>query len=244
MNNAQQSHFNMLRGEECVPTSYVQAYYGLTWPLPDGASDAFQQYHNSLPCSKQCSDDSVSRYELEGFISRANLLPHKWMAARLGMKEESLDKVLNGLGKLGMQQKRYVVLPGFVAESLAEDIIRFLPDMRFRIFADHDSYCERLHGELGEALDIRVEALFCATSDHLQDNPRRFAMYFDCLTLEPVSTRYSVWLDFHKPLYLPPDRCSKLFYAKNRGELGQFIMGGEPEDVDKYEAFLKRGDHV
>ena len=48
------------------------------------------------------------------------------------------------------------------------------------------------------------------------DYPRQFASDFDCVTLAPVSGKHQIWLDFHKPLDLPPDRCSKLFYVENR----------------------------
>lgn len=244
MNVEQQGRFHMLRSGECIPTGYLQAYYGLTWPLSDNARDSFKQYRDSLRRPKQCPDDSVSRYEIEGFMSRANLLPHKWMAARLGMQDISLAKVLDGLDKLGMQRQRYAVLPGFVAESLTEDIIRFLPGLKFKTFRDHNAYCERLHADLKQTLQIDVQRLFCATSVAMEDYPQRFSMHFDCLTLEPVSTKHSVWLDFHKPLNLAPDRCSKLFYAGNRDELKPFIMGSEPEDVGEYVAFLEGGAHA
>jgi hypothetical protein len=74
--------------------------------------------------------------------------------------------------------------------------------MRFRTFGDHNAYCERLHAELRKA-GIQIEQkeqLFCATSTKLEEYPRRFAMHFDCLTFEPLSTKHSVWLDFRKPL--------------------------------------------
>jgi hypothetical protein len=243
MNDEQQQRFDMLRSGECIPVAYVQAYYGLSWPLADNAGEAFQQYRGNLRRPKQCPDDSVSRYEIEGFMSRANVLPHKWMAARLGMMEDSLDELLGHLPQLGMQPQRYAVLPGFVAESLTEDIIRFLPGLKFKTFRDHNAYCERLHADLKQALQFDIQRLFCATSVAMEDYPR-FSMHFDCLTLEPVSTKHSVWLDFHKPLNLAPDRCSKLFYAENRDELKPFIMGSEPEDIGEYVAFLEGGAHA
>ena len=103
--------------------------------------------------------------------------------------------------------------------------------MRFRTFADHNAFCERLHAEIGKA-GVDVEPLFCATSTKLDEYPRRFAMHFDCLTLEPLSTKHAVWLDFRKPLNLPPDRCSKLLYAEDREQPSTpaDIPDDEPEE--------------
>ncbi len=87
---------------------------------------------------------------------------------------------------------------------------------------------------------MEVERLFCATSDRLQEYPRRFAAHFDCLTLELLSTKHSVWLDFRKPLNLPPDRCSKLVYLENRDMLKPFSAGtGEPDNLSEYERFVE-----
>jgi hypothetical protein len=186
----------------------------------------------------------MSRYDLEGFMAWANVSTKKWMAVRVGMSEPSLEDLLAKLDALGMQRVRYEIGSEFVADSLSDDLARYVPALRFLTFGDHIAYCERLHAELAKTLGLTVQRLFCATSDRLQEYPRQFAAYFDCLTLEPLSVRHSMSLNFPKPLYLPPDRCSKLFYLENHEVLKRFIAGSsEPEDLGEYEQFLASGQH-
>jgi hypothetical protein len=69
-------------------------------------------------------------------------------------------------------------------------------------------------------------------------------MHLDCLTVEPVSATHQMWLDFRKPLNLPPDRCSKLLYVENRDLLRPYCAGTqEPEDLGEYERFVELHCH-
>jgi hypothetical protein len=161
------------------------------------------------------------------------------------MDEASLAELLGKLDEFGMQPTRYVVGSEFVAEALSEDLTRYVPKLRFRTFGNHNSFCERLHVELQNAVGIKVTPLFCATSTRLGEYPRRYALYFDCLTLEPLSAGHSAWLDFRKPLNLGPDRCSRLFYVENRDALRTFTAGrAEPDRLEMYEQFLAGGHHA
>jgi hypothetical protein len=241
----QERRLEMLRSGPCVPLGYIRDYYGLDWPLSGAAAAAFEQYRKTLRRREPCPADRLSRYELEGFMARAEAVTRKWMGARLGMDEASLDALLSRLEAFGMQRGRYEIGNAFVAESLPEDLARYVPGLRFRTFRDHTAFCERLHAELTNSVDLRIKGLFCATSERLREPRRRYAAYFDCLTLEPLSTEHSVWLDFQKPLNLPPDRCSKLFYVENREALRPSSAGtAEPDNLDEYEQFLAGSRHV
>jgi hypothetical protein len=177
-------------------------------------------------------------------MSYKAVLTKKWMGARLGMSEASLDALLLKLDAFDMQVDRYRIGSEFVYESLSEDLTRYVPGLRFRTFGDHTAFCERLHAELKKVIGLEVEPLFCATSNRLQEYPRRFAAHFDCLTLEALSTTHSVWLDFRKPLNLPPDRCSKLQYVENREMLRPYVAGtGEPEHLGIYERLVGSAAH-
>ncbi len=93
-------------------------------------------------------------------------------------------------------------------------------------------------GLLGTAI-AKVQPLYCATANRLEDYPRQFASNFDCITLNPVSGKHQVWLDFRKPLNLGPDRCSNLFYVENRDALRPYCAGTqEPDDLEGYVQFL------
>ena len=242
MDDNQRRRLEFLNEGEFVPRRYVADYYGLPCPLARETEAALRKYAQTLQQGPTCPDGMLSRYELEGFMLRAEILPRKWMAAELGMTSASLAELLKKLDQLGMPANRYVVYSELVAGSLSTDLVRFVPGMRFRTFANHGDYCRQLHVALKEELNLEVQPQFCATSVCLGEDPRLYAAQFDCLTLEPLSRKHSVWLDFRKPIQLPPDRCSKLFYAENRDVLRSLCAGtGEPQDIDEYEHFLAKG---
>jgi len=235
----EQHRFDMLRQGPCMPSEYARDYYGMSWPLPEDVRPDYEAWASRLRCPSSCGEGQFSRYELERFFQQQNITPKKWMGARLGMELTSFDTLLGRLKDIGMQPQRYVVYSDLVAESLFADIVTNLPRLKFRIFSDHNSFCERLHAELAKELEIKVQPLFCATSDRIEDYPRQFASNFDCITLTPLSVKHQVWLDFRKPLNLGPDRCSKLLYAENRDALRSFCAGTqEPDDLEEYTHFF------
>jgi hypothetical protein len=161
------------------------------------------------------------------------LLTRAYAAARLAIQPESFDQLLPLLPRLGLS-KKYAVYPGIIDESLAEDLVKSLPGLRFRTFGTHDSFCELLHHALGKAVDLEVKPLFCFTADELGEQ-RMYAYTWDNITLRPLSAKHSVRLDFQKPLSLAPDLCSKLFLAQHWGELKPFLAGHDaPRDLAKY----------
>lgn len=223
----------------CVPSQLVEEYYGLKWPFQGELENDFQIWRKRLQRPKDCGEDRVSRYEIEAFLQQKRILPKRWMAAIFGMEPESIDKLIAKLDRLGLRPQRYLPYDGIVASELSEDIVPALSGLRFRTFGDHNSFCARLHAEIESALAVKIEPLFCKTSTEMQEYPRQFAKYFDCLTLEPLSVKHTVWLDFHKPLSLGPDRCSKLFYTSYRERLSPFCAGTrEPDDLEVYEQYL------
>jgi hypothetical protein len=246
MTTKQIERFEMLASGPCVSLKFVRDYYGLDW-VSRPVTPLFARYAGSLARRVSCPVDRLSRYELEGFMARNDIVTRKWAGVRLGMSVESLDALLDKIESLGMQASRYVFDTDFVADSLREDLIRNMPGLRFRTFADHTSFCERLHAELRNEVGLEVERVFCNTSDRLEEYPRRFAEHIDCLSLEPLSTKHSMWLNFRKPLNLPPDRCSKLLYVENpenRELLRTFIAGtGEPDNLGDYERFVEHAQN-
>ncbi len=244
MNEHEQEYFGCLSSGEFAPEQYVSDYYGLNWPFEGELLADFNIWVNKLRLRKTCPAGAVSRYELESFMQAKNIISRKWMAIRLGMDLKSFDEISQRLDELGLRSQRYLPYDQMAAESLSEDIVPSLPGLKFRTFGDHNSFCERLHADLNNVLSIVIEPTFCATSDELQEYPRQYAIAFDCITLKPLSTKHSVWLDFRKPLILGPDRCSKLLYAANREQLSKFCAGtSEPHDLEFYVNFLKGQDN-
>jgi hypothetical protein len=239
MNELERQRLSFLIAGPCVPVEYINAYYGLPWPFPDDLSQDFGAWQTQRRRRVNCHDGHVSRYDLETFMQQKDVMPKKWMGARLGMTVASLDGLLSRLPDLQMRPQRYVVYADLIADALYNDLAPNLPGLRFRVFSDHNSFCMRLHADLHKVLGIDVQRLFCSTSARMGDYPGQIASDFDCITLEPLSGKHQVWLDFRKPINLRPDRCSKLFYAENREVLRTYSFGQrDPEDLEAYLHFL------
>ena len=208
MTEQEQQRFEMLRQGPCVPPDYVSGYYGLPWPVEGEFGQDYQRWVSKLRRRQTCEGGWTSRYELESFMQQKRVVPKKWMGAQLGMSIASLEQLLARLGDIGMRLNRYEVYKELIAESLADDIVTELPGLKFYIPRDHNSFCARLHADLDKELGIKVQPLFCATSDRMQDYTKQYASNFDCITLDPLSVKHQLWLDFRKPLNLAPDRCS------------------------------------
>jgi hypothetical protein len=157
------------------------------------------------------------------------------MGARLGMQETSVGELLKRKDDFGLIPQ-YEYADELVLESFKDDLPRSLTSLRFRTFGSHNDFCRRLHAAIKLEHNIEVEPLWCNTSQELQETPVLYANNFDCLTVAPLSTRHAIWLDFHKPLSLPPDRCSNLFFVQNRAILEPFTAGSTvAENLELYE---------
>ena len=223
---------------------YILGYYGLTWPFEGELVHDFQLWRNQAHKQINCAQDQAPRYMIESFMQQKHVVSRKWMAARLGMTEASFNELAQRLHEIGLRPQRYVVYPRMIAESLPEDIVPALRALRFRTFSDHNSFSERLHAALLDELGLHVDPLFCATSLVMQDYPRQYANNFDCITLEPLSGRHQVWLDFRKPMNLGPDRCSKLLYFENHNALEAYRAGTREPDLTAYEQFIGAQGHA
>lgn len=237
-----------------VDMAYIKAYYGLEDPtgLPDLMSDlsAVRGTLRKLPPDQP---EKLDRVVLETLFSTRHVLPKKWAAARLGMNEWLFELVFSNRKKLPIpMRKSYLEYDCLIDESFLNDLNGALPAFRFVTFSDHENYCDRLHDALRTALGLSDEQLaagklWCATDQAMNnvglgDYPRRFGYYFDCITCEPLSPAHATWLDFAKPLFLSPDRCSKLLYAKYEAEISSWKAGTRgPDDLDTYREAVEKG---
>jgi hypothetical protein len=217
----------------CVDIEFLKETHAINW-LPDEQFDHdFNAWSATFRKDKPCGDGKAHRYAFEQFLQSQKLLTRAYASARLGMQPESLEELIQVLPRIGLS-KRYAVYNGIIDESLSEDLVRSLRGLRFRTFGTHDSFCELLHGALRDTLGLTIRPLFCGTADDLGEQ-RMYASTWDSVTLRPLSTKHSVWLDFRKPLSLAPDRCSKLFFAANYDELRGYLAGREePRDLRYY----------
>ena len=88
---------------------------------------------------------------------------------------------------------------------------------------------QKIHEKLKEN-GLKVTPVYCATSVSLEEREPLFASNIDDFTGEPVSEKYSLWLDFKKPITLKPYICSLKTYALHRNILKEYLMGDEPEE--------------
>jgi hypothetical protein len=221
----------------CVDSDYLDRLNGITWPVDAQFNRDFEAFLRRR--GNPCDDGKVNRYAFELFLQSQDLLTRNDSAAGLGMQPESLDKLLPELPRIGLS-KKYQVYMGIIEKSLGDDLVRTLPGLRFRTFGTHDLFCEYLHHELNESLGLSIQPLYCATADRLGEQ-RMYASTWDNITLLPLGAKHSVWLDFNKPLSLPPDRCSKLFCAENYDEMRPYLFGREePRDLASYSERTRR----
>jgi hypothetical protein len=178
--------------------------------------------------------DQVSRFALEHFFQQQKVLPIKWAAAKLGMTRSSLETAMIALEESGRVNAVRAGSENLVPEDIDRVFIQALPSLQNRIFANHDKFCGRLHEaigtELAAYLPVPIVPLHCITARQLHHDNPDFAYSFCVVTDEPTGLRYRVWLDFGKPLNLPPDTCSFVAYfdKSNTDVLQKYLMQQEP----------------
>lgn len=231
---------NLSRRE--VDPVFLSELHSLTWPFTGELATDFERAMQGSGLRPALMDERAPRFHIEWFLQLQQLDSIRFAAANLGMTPESLVGLIPRLPELGLR-RNYLPYPGvsLVDHSLADDLTRSLPAMRFKTFETYTSFCQSLHEALRTEIQFDVEPLYCATQAEMagEENERPLiASTWDDLTMLPLSVKHQVWLDLGKPMSLPPDRCSKLFYARNREELhGRLAGRGEPRDIRVYLRF-------
>jgi hypothetical protein len=226
--------------EEYVSFQFIGQYYGISLiePKPNVMPEILEDCcnwavrHNLQPLG---GPDTwfFSRLVWERYLQAHDAKTYRWAAAQIGMTEDSLCKVLKKLPPTGLQN--HSTRCGLIVGDLKKDLLDFLPGMKHKFFRDYSVFCQKLHMCVEESLGVHVEPLYCATSVAIKEEPLRFAHDFDCITLMPLGLTHQVWLKLGKPLSLPPDRCSKLFYVRNSEQLRPLLITSrEPDDLEKY----------
>ena len=243
MDQTEQQNFDNLSIGPMVSADYVQSYFGIPWPFTGDLLEDFDRWRESLRNQAAIDNENASRYEIEGFFQSQDITTKKFMAAQLGMDEDSFDRVTvhPKLRWLSLQPHRYFIYEGtgIVANSFANDLKMSLHNLRHRTFGNFNAFCHRLHEDLRTRLTVsHITKLHCSTSEELGEATVQTAAAFDCISCKPVSTMHSEWLDFGKPLRLEPDRVSKLLYARNLEVLGPYLAGTREPDLTRYQQFI------
>lgn len=225
MNLIEEKRLEYLKTNKGNFEEYFVDYYGLSFPFSQDASEDFETCRTLFRRRHKSF-----RQDLEMFFQDQRILPKKWMAAQLGMTVESMDQVIQNLWKIGMRSQRYCFYKEFICKTLRDDLIDHLEKIRFKTNDNHNDFCNGLHDSLNNKLGIKIQGLYCDAANHL--NKTDFAYDYDCITCLPLGPNQQVWLDFGKPIYMCPDRCSKLYYKQNRETLRIFNRHNELEDTE------------
>jgi hypothetical protein len=242
MDHQQEQRFANLSHADVEPR-FLLELHGLEWPFRGELLSDFEQMLANFRHRPELADDRAPRFHIERFLDLQELDSPRFAAAKLGMTQDSLQALLPRLPEIGLRTnyEPYRGI-GLIGRSLSEDLTRKLPGLRFKTFGTHDAFCELLHKALKNVLGFDAVPLYCATQDEMaaaENGYRMFAATWDNLTMLPLSVKHQVWLDLGKPLSLAPDRCSKLFYARNRERLiGHLVGRGEPRNMDTYLSFV------
>jgi len=219
----------------CIGAEFAKEYFGSDICHNEGLMLDFGKFLSQHNRADACTANQVHRYLMETFFQTRRMWPRRWTAWELGMEEASLQEVIRKLPEHGLSRS-YVYYGLLIDEALKADVEELLATFRFKLFQDHNAYCKALHEGLSEVLGVHVEAKRCRTSQRLgKEDPPNYSREFDCLTLEPLSEAHALWLNFGKPISLPPDRTSKRTYLEYRALLHDHLAGTlPPSDLDQY----------
>jgi hypothetical protein len=217
--------------KEWAPFDVIDLLYGIK--KEEKLLGGFRAWSSRLRRPKEVErSDSINRWSFEAYLQQSGLLSVKMAAGRLGMTKESFEEVLAKLEERNsIADKMVKISDQVVPESLVRSFHELFPDVRFKVFGNHSSYCKTLHQAIEKELKIEAQSIHCVTSEALGDDPSDFAYQFDCLTGDPIGLRYQVWLDFGKPFFLSPDACSLKLYEKNERYLKKFVLAGRLPEV-------------
>lgn len=228
--STQESHRLQALRRDYIPKLDTEDLVGVNPFDPDleGRLVAFARQHRRK--TPALHGEQVSRHTLEGFLQEYALLPARSAALRLGMTGASFEATLAALETRGLLLPGDIWPNGLVRVELVDRMPSRIPDLtEHPVFNSQTSYCLWVHGLLRDRLGVEVEQCHCATSISLGQSPPELAFDLCCISHEPVSLKYRVYMNFGKPLRLPPDVCALHVLARNRAELEPFVLGSMPD---------------
>lgn len=136
MSESEQHRLEMLRNR-FVDVEYIADYYGLAdFPAQAELISDIERYRVTMPHVEEVPAGLFDRYALEGFLQARGVLPLKWAAAGVGMRQELFEQILERRLELPTPlREEYVLYDSLVKSSFADDVGRVLPALRFRSFA-------------------------------------------------------------------------------------------------------------
>lgn len=219
---------NLLRARDWA-TEEISRWFGVSF-----AGENYRILQQFLIWSEQnveaafTEPRAINRSRFELFLNARQWITKKSAALALAVTERSLEEILKIATErhlVAAAESQGVFAEVFNAEFITGFHKRF-PRIRTTIFPNLDAFYVRLHHEIFETLGIRVEDVFCLTSEIVE--PRHYATASDIITGKPMSQAHFVYLNSNKPLQLRPDTCSALTYVKYERILREAVLGRAP----------------
>ncbi len=211
----------------------IVSLLGIDLRTEGSLADRIQKWSDRFRARSELTNNQGhhNRNLIELYFSEHDLHTWKWAAVQLGMTEQSLHDTANALRTTtGTFEGDTTISNSLVNTTKTSVLYRQFPAIRNKIFASHSSMCKQLHDCIRTDLEINIEDLRCTTSTRLgEDVDNRgpdFARNFDAITLDPIGTKYQVWLDTGKPIELRPDACATDVYFSFEEVLKEHLYPG------------------
>ena len=187
---------------------------------------------------------SVDRGKFGIFLNSRRLIAKKLAAFQLALTEDSFEKVAIAAERqhLVSTVEAQGDFPNVFRAELVSEFHKRFPHLRDKIFPSLTVYYDLLHTEIRNILHVSVVPLKCRTAVILGEDD--YATASDAITSEPMSIRYTVFLETNRPLQLRPDSCSWLTYFRFESVLRAHVLGQPPDPSDQQIQLLSNARSV
>ncbi len=225
------------------PKAELESWIGINFARAHPLLAQFQMWNTGTYEAACDNPPTIDTHKFAIFLNSRKYVPLRGAAVSLGLTDESFRQVMAAERTRQLFQSEVEgAFPGVYNSEFISGFFKIFPRMRKGVFPDTDTFFRILHGEIREHLQDTVMPRMCETSRALREDPQHFGATLDCITLEPVSLPYQVFLNTHKPLQLRPDSCSWLTYFRFEDILRPVLMGSPPDCNVNEQAALRAYD--
>jgi hypothetical protein len=164
-----------------------------------------------------------NRFLFELFCASTGQIAPKQAAARLGMNQLQLKKILKALDNRHELPQAYRGMDGstLFSGAFVQSFGTLFPNLATYIFSAEEEKIKAIHAEVKGTLNIIVSPLLCATAKAI--GKQIIATEYDMLTDEPLNLEFEIWLKNNKPISLLPDLTSAYTYVRFEGKLHSLV---------------------
>lgn len=223
------------------PRTELESWFGINFAEAHPLLAQFQMWSSGTYDAAFDTPETVDRNRFAVFLQARKYVPLRGAAVSLALTDESFLDVMNAerTRQLFESEVRGAFEHVYNSEFIA-GFFKIFPRMRQSVFPSSDSFFDLLHDQIRQTLQTELQARLCLTSQVLGE--RHYGETLDCITQEPVSLPYQVFLNTPKPLQLRPDSCSWLTYFQFEDILRPALLGAPPDCPQGYQTTLRGYD--